>query len=171
MTLPDYDDSGRLPCASKPYATTLDEIRVRFVENATTAKAHRERLFRALEMHVELVRRKFGTGIRAWIDGGFVIDKDWPPKDIDVAYVMPVERYVEASRPEHASLWTLQAVSAQSPSLFTDRLQPMGGLIDAFPAIDDPSQTGYWHDKWSGVTDRNGERIEGERKGFVEVTL
>ena len=171
MTLPDYNAAGRLPYAAEPYSTTLDEVHSRFVESATTARAQRERLFRALELHVEQVRRRFGTGIRAWIDGGFVTDKDWPPKDIDVAYVMPVDRYIDASRPEHASLWTLQSVSALSPSLHTARLQPMGGMIDAFPAVDVPSQTDYWHDNWSGVTDRSGERIEGERKGFVEVRL
>jgi len=85
MTLPDFDDDGWLPPADDPYPTTLEEIHERFVENASCARAQRQRLFSALELHLDLVRRKLGRGIKAWIDGGFVTDKDWPPKDVDIA--------------------------------------------------------------------------------------
>ena len=121
---------------------------------------------------MDLVRRQFGAGTRAWIDGGFVTDKDWPPKDVDIAYVMANERYIEAVQSEHASLWTLLNVSAGQPRLaVVDRVQPMGGLVDAFPVVDAEALTKIWFDRWSTVKNRSGGILAGERKGFVEVTL
>src|SRR5262245_36215594 len=117
MTLPDYDDAGRLPFAEAPYETTLEELHDRFVVSAGRGKKQRERLYAALDLHLDLIRRKFGAGTRAWIDGGFVTEKDWPPKDVDIAYVMPTERYIEAVQPDNASLWTLLGVSAGQPKL------------------------------------------------------
>lgn len=172
MTLPDYTDEGRLPFADKPYVTTLDEVLERFVVNAAHAKKQRERLFAALDLHLDLVRRRFGTGTRAWINGGFVTDKDWPPKDVDIVYVMSNDRFIEAVQPENAPLWTLLGVSAGQPSLNAiERVQPMGGLVDAFPVPDAEASTGIWFDRWSSVKNKAGGIVVDERKGFVEVTL
>lgn len=172
MTLPDYNGAGRLPFAETPYGTTIEEIFERFVVNADHAKKQRERLYAALDLHLNLIRRKFGAGTRAWIDGGFVTNKDWPPKDIDVAYLMETDRYVEAVQPGNAALWTLLSVSAGQPRLaVVDRVQPMGGLIDAFPVVNAEATTKIWFDRWASVKNRAGGIVDGERKGFVEVTL
>jgi len=85
---------------------------------------------------------------------------------------MPTATFVEAARPENASLWTMLKVSAQQPMLIGERkVQPMGGLVDAFAVPNDEVRVQYWTDMWSGVTNRSGERVDGKRKGFVEVML
>ena len=49
------------------------------------------------------------------------------------------------------------------------RLQPVGGLVDAFLAL--PQSQMYWAALWSRLKGPDGRPEPGTRKGFVEVSV
>lgn len=170
MVLPALTVDGLLPAAAAPYLTDMNELRAVFVDGAPAFRDERARICSALELHLDLAREHVGPGTRAWIDGGFITHKTWAaPHDADVALVFqPAVRF--ATEPV-VPLLTLKNVSAVEPRLAIERLQPMGGLVDAFLVPDQPAHTAVWHDTWSSVKDANGDIVPGLRKGYVEVIL
>jgi hypothetical protein len=153
------------------HTATLTEVEAAFVTGAPF-ESERRVVFEALALYARLVWARFPDA-RLWINGGFVTHKTWAaPKDADVAVVVPGgSSYDFNVHPEDLSLWTLQSVkaSAHGFSLAAGRLQPMGGLIDAFfvpgdvqPALD------YWRSWWQRLS-VPGEMDRLDAKGFVEV--
>lgn len=170
MALPALTADGLLPAAASPYLTDMNELREIFVDRAPAFRDERARVFLALGLHLGLAREHVGAGTRAWIDGGFITHKRWAaPHDADVALVIsPTATFtLDAVLP----LLTLKDVSADEPRLGTARLQPMGGLVDAFLVPDQPAALASWHDTWSSVKDATGVIVPGRRKGYVEVIL
>ena len=133
----------------------------------------RAQIFSALSLYMRLLQELVATG-RLWLDGGFVTHKKWAPKDVDVALVVDdalINALTVAQQARLLQLLTLQNVHAASPSATARRLQPMGGLVDAFliPEGNDPMKQ-LFDATWSRVTDQTGVVVPGVRKGYVEVT-
>jgi hypothetical protein len=170
VVLPALTADGLLPAGPVPYPTDMSELRDLFVDRAPAFRDERARVYAALELHLDLARDHVGAGTRAWIDGGFITHKTWAaPHDADVALVIPPTATfsIDGVLP----LLTLKNVSADEPRLVTARLQPMGGLVDAFLVPDQPAHRASWHDTWSSVKDATGVIVPGRRKGYVEVIL
>ena len=165
---------GLLPAAQGPYVCTLDEVHEQFVTNAPH-RAVRERIFEALRLWIDLAEDVFGPG-RLWINGGFVTHKPHPPKDVDIAFLPHVPLAVDAAIKTGAAfqLLTVQDLlfSRPAPGGHLQRMQPVGGLVDAFLAdVRVPTDAEIWFDIWSSVKDLDGEMIVGARKGFLEVSV
>lgn len=162
LVLPAMTEEGRLPAGR--HQATFDDLRQRFVEEAPN-RARRELIFRALLVYADIVRSLLPEA-RLWINGGFVTHKPEAPKDIDVVIVSEAPATVTIE--QVAPLLTLQAVASERPKLEVERLQPVGGLIDAFFANATVRDLlDYWDGHWSKV---NGAP-DTERKGYVEVRL
>ncbi|MHC3004165.1 hypothetical protein OK17_18235 [Gordonia sp. GN26] len=135
----------------------------------------RERLFGAFRLYVDVVGYFFESA-RLWVDGGFVSLKTWAaPSDIDVVVVVPRLEYENVCSSPRLSdmvpLMTLQNVNSSEINNL-GRLQPMGGLVDAFIIPDTPVHVALWDATWSRVKDENGVLLDsGERKGYLEVTM
>ena len=111
-----------------------------------------------------------------WIDGGFLTHKDWEaPRDIDVVYLVPISEIKHATTPKGIPLWTQSNVSSVLGSdgltLAADCIKPGFGMIDAYVSPDNENLTLGWKKRWSSVKDANGNIIDGQHKGFVEVIL
>ena len=107
-----------------------------------------------------------------WIDGGFVTYKPTPPKDVDLVYLCRDVSHMAVMllSDSIAELITLGDVIFGFPfAAGVKRLQPVGGLVDAFLAL--PSAQMYWATQWSMIKGPDGKRVPGTRKGFVEVSL
>lgn len=162
MALPAMTAERLLPLGR--HRATLPELHLRFVVEAPQ-RARRQLIFDALAVYAELTWALL-PGARLWVDGGFVTHKQEPPNDVDVAIVLdptvalPVETTEEVVLP----LLTMQGVTyvKPAPGGYVERLQPFGGLIDGFLALDELDRQ-FWAGWWS--------RHEGseDRKGFVEV--
>lgn len=165
---PSLDARGRLPDGR--HSCSLEELRARFVEQAPKGIAQRQRIWRAFEVYVDLVRRRI-PGARLWVNGGFVTHKADPPSDIDVVIIVPAAWSPKSTQEQQdvKTLLTLQGADLGSAlSAAGARLRPMGGLVDGFLARDDDfPQLDYWDHQWSSV---NGAATTA-RKGYVEVTL
>lgn len=165
------------PCTVlAPHPATLKEVSDHFVDAAPHREVRAE-LFSALELYAGLVWSILPSA-RLWVDGGFASHKTWAaPGDIDVVIVASLNEASVLTSGELerlTALLTLQDVSAASPELTADRIQPMGGLIDGFIIVDDGAEAGrasmeYWFDLWSRVKGPNGPMDPSCRKGFVEV--
>ncbi|MGN7222381.1 DUF6932 family protein [Curtobacterium flaccumfaciens] len=167
------DDRGLLPPATHPYETTLDELHQRFVVEAPF-REQRQRVFDALSLYASLVWDSLPTA-RLRIDGGFITHKTWAaPKDADVVVVY--DRPTPSgglSAVVRAPLFTMSNLTAvvSDQSVTLDKAPVMGGLIDAYPApADKPAGLAYWDRLWSNVTGPGKTLLDGERKGYVEVT-
>ncbi|MFD3571577.1 DUF6932 family protein [Streptomyces sp. NPDC058667] len=169
--IPPLTPGGMLPVGRHP--ATLEEIHDVFVANAPN-RSHRERLYSALELYAGLVQDLLPRAT-LWVDGGFCTYKTKPPKDIDLALVASsrlTRHFDEEEWRRMSQLLTLQHLSAQAPPTLASRVQPMGGLIDAFLVEEeDPADIALWDYNWSLVKDDDGKIIEGERKGYLEVAL
>lgn len=169
MALPPWNGDGLLPPGA--HRADLPDIYDRFVVDAP-GRDDRELLFSALTTHLRLIRRIIPAGV-AWIDGSFATRREEPPEDVDVV-VHPddwtaVRSLSAVTRAHLHALLTLQNVSIAEPEdLWFSRLQPVGGLIDAYLCW--PGHEATWHDAWSRVTDAKGVVIEGQAKGYAEVT-
>ncbi|MBT9273618.1 hypothetical protein KMZ32_05960 [Phycicoccus sp. MAQZ13P-2] len=135
----------------------------------------RSRIFEALRLWIDLVEDTFGPG-RVWINGGFVTHKPDPPKDVDVAFLPSAPLDVDAAIKTGTAfqLLTVQDLlfSHPAPGGHLQRLQPVGGLVDAFLAdTRNPTDAQIWFDIWSSVKGPDGEIIGGVRKGFLEVII
>ncbi|MGU3650607.1 DUF6932 family protein [Mycolicibacterium sp. A43C] len=170
MSLPEWGDDNLLPAGRHP--GTLDDVYGRFVEDAPH-REHRERLFSALVLHSKLVSTYLPGGARIWIDGGFAMRKQAPPHDVDVC-VIPndwtnVDEWSDQQYTDILGLITLQNVIIEHPwPAMVERIQPVGALLDAFLVHENFMDD--WHETWSSVK-VDGVLIEGQVKGYVEVTL
>jgi hypothetical protein len=151
------------------HAATLDEIHESFVEHAPF-RERRELIFRALSLYIDLVSPKFSAS-RYWIDGGFVTHKKWEePEDADVLVVVPPEEHGKVISPEFLPFWTLMQTRPVQPSVYADKVHPMGGLIDGFIEPDNPTILRVWDLRWSSVRDEDHNVVPGVRKGYLEVS-
>lgn len=170
-----------IPSCAGPYATlpagrhkaTFAEIYERFVVQAPF-RERRELIFRAVELHADIVRTRF-TDARIWLDGGFTTHKTWAePEDADVVVVVPEVQYLEYTKAQDESLLpliTLRDVSATRPPSRTGKLHPMGGLMDVFVQPDADAPLAVWDTLWSSVKNQFGEVVPGVTKGYLEVEL
>ncbi|MEU6387020.1 hypothetical protein ABZ847_26070 [Streptomyces bauhiniae] len=169
--IPPLTPGGMLPVGRHP--ATLEEVRDTFVVRAPHA-GRRQRLYSALELYVELVRDLLPRAT-LWVDGGFCTHKPTPPKDIDLVLFASrrlVQHFDQEEWTRMNQLLTLQNLTAQSPPTLAGRIQPMGGLIDAFLAEEgNQADIDLWDHNWSLVKGDDGKIIEGERKGYLEVAL
>jgi hypothetical protein len=168
MALPAWNESGLLPPGA--HRADLPDIYDRFVLDAP-GRDHRELLFSALTTHLRLIQMIIPAGV-AWIDGSFATHREMPPEDVDVV-VHPNDWTAVRSLPAEArahlhALLTLRDVSIAEPEdLWFSRLQPVGGLIDAYLCW--PGHEATWHETWSRVTDAKGVVMNGRTKGYAEV--
>lgn len=165
MPLPPMTADGYLPAAAGPYFATIDEVRGIFVDAAPN-QARRERVFRALGIWMELVGELYGSG-RVWIDGGFVTHKADAPDDVDVAFLPDDrERATTAIASAHGlGLLTMQNLMCDIGSVI--RLQPVGGLVDAF-LVDAEDDLDVENAAWLFSQVKG---VKHARKGFVEVVI
>lgn len=93
---------------------------------------------------------------------------------MDIAYVpSDIDRANAALKDTDAwGLLTIQDVvyGHPEPGGHLQRLQPMGGMIDAF-IVDprSPKKLATWHNIWSSVKGPDGRIIPGMVKGYAEV--
>ncbi|MFL6137455.1 MAG: DUF6932 family protein [Frankiaceae bacterium] len=168
--LPDLTSDGLLPAGI--HRATLEELRETFVDKAPYADERRV-IFTGLELYLQVLRALVPRGV-LWVDGGFVTHKDWAaPHDVDLALLIDRSLVADFSPEDWArlsQLLTLQGVTSEQPYVVTPRVQPMGGLIDAFVVeVTDVAGRRLWEEIWSQVTDQRKEVVQGKRKGFVEV--
>lgn len=169
MPIPPLTADGLLPASDAPFPATMDEVRAAFVVGQP-CELHREQLFSALRLHAAQMRT-LGFD-RVWVDGGFVTRKQSPPKDIDLVYPAASTEHLRLAlaTPGIEALLTQRDVIIGRPmSVASARVQPMGGLVDAF--LCSPAKYDYWLDMWSRVKRPNGTTDYSERKGFLEVAL
>lgn len=164
--IPQLTTAGLLP--NGRHLTDLPEIEDIFVTRAPNARV-RKRIFRAFQLYVDILEEILPTGT-LWVDGGFCTYKPDPPNDIDLVIVAEPSLLTGQAVLDLASLLTLQSVSSYMPSLQAGRLQPMGGLIDAFlMRRGAAAEEQYWDGVWSSVKGPNGKPIMGATKGYLEV--
>ncbi len=152
------DGRGMLP--PKRHRATEDEIRALFVDAAPFPK-ERALLWDAFLVY-RSIARDLMPSVKFWIDGGFVTHKTWAaPKDIDVVMI--------ADETEFLGVYTQLEPLLTVPD-GPVRFQPMGGKIDGFVALSGhPEDVPYWAWQWSRVRDSDGNTVEDQRKGYVEV--
>jgi hypothetical protein len=171
MPLPEVNAQGFLDPAPQPYLGSLDDLHQRFVVESPNHNEERRKVFAALRLHLELLS-DIGGSAKVWVDGGFITHKAAAPNDVDVVYLCRDEQHMGQMLRSNRiwGLLTLQQVIFGSPVAGgLPRLQPVGGLVDAFLAL--PASYMYWAGLWSSVKGPDGRRAPGVRKGFVEVTL
>lgn len=175
MAIPSVDPTtGLLPAAAGAYSASFQEIEQQFVVQAPNS-VERADIFAALCVWATRVRATFGSG-RIWIDGGFVTHKAPPPHDVDVVFIPddPDRVNDELLLAQGYELLTLQQLFFLHPGTggTLERLQPVGGLVDAF--IADPRRADalqYWHALWSAVKLIDGSISQDQTKGYLEVIL
>ncbi|MFJ8697548.1 DUF6932 family protein [Streptomyces roseolilacinus] len=169
--IPPLTPGGMLPVGRHP--ATLEEIHDVFVVQAPHT-THRQRLYSALELYVALVRDLLPRAT-LWVDGGFCTHKAAPPADIDLVLFASrrlVQHFDQERWTRMNQLITLQNLTAMAPHTVERRIQPMGGLIDAFLAEEgNADDVALWDYNWSLVKDADGKIVDGERKGYLEVEL
>jgi len=171
--LPAMDHRGLLPPATDPYPATLEELHQRFVVEAPF-REQRQRVFDALSLYASLVWEALPTA-RLRIDGGFVTHKPWAaPEDADIVVVYdrptPPGGLDKAVRRPLFTMKDVVSVIAGRPANL-DKVAVMGGLIDAYPVpADKHAVLAYWDRMWANVTGPGKTLLDGERKGYVEVT-
>ncbi|WP_404814184.1 DUF6932 family protein [Kitasatospora fiedleri] len=133
----------------------------------------RKRIFDAFALYFTLVQDLIGRGT-LWVNGGFCTHKEEPPKDIDLVIIAnpeDIQHFGQAEEERLVQLLTLQGVNVGMPQAFSPRVQPMGGLIDAFFILsEDFDAVKMWDTLWSSVKGADGNIIEGATKGYLEVS-
>jgi hypothetical protein len=166
MTLPALEGPiGLLPPGR--HTTTLDEIEQQFVAEAPFA-AERALVFAAFRVWVAQMAAML-PGTRYWVNGGFVTHKPWAaPSDIDVVILVRAAD-VNALPSHHQDLFSASFTAADAGGR---RVQPMGGLVDAYFGLrDEPDRATYWHEFWGKVKLEDGTESATDRKGYVEVIV
>src|SRR5262245_24712839 len=128
MPIPRPNTRGFLDPSTDPYPATLPELQERFVSESPSHKPARQRIFRALEVHLELLF-EVGGPAKVWIDGGFVTYKNDAPKDVDLVYLCRDQAHMGAMlRSDRlVTLLTLGDVIFGFPfAAGAKRLQPVG---------------------------------------------
>lgn len=165
VLIPQLDSNGLLP--EGRHAADLDEIEIVFVHSAPHATV-RARIFSAFKLYMDLVKDVVPTGAM-WVNGGFCTHKSTPPNDVDIALAVDPVVAQSVDMAKMVPLVTLQGVVIQGVS--AGRIQPMGGLVDAFIFTKgDPAQEDYWDALWSTVKGSDGKPVLGVKKGYLEVT-
>jgi hypothetical protein len=147
------------------HAATLREVEDLFVSNAPFS-SERSRIFAALSLYIDQVRKVLPNATVLWVNGGFVTHKPWaPPEDVDV--VLPVVAASVNALEEQA---IKQLFSYFLPN--GNKVQPMAGLVDGF-VFDQtsPDQHAYWNGLWSRVLDSAKAQVPGAVKGYLEVAI
>lgn len=185
MALPVNPATGLLAAGRHP--ATWTELEAVFVAGAPHTAERRE-VYQALRLWAGAAWKLFSSAV-LWIDGGFVTHKTTAPFDADVVLVVaPAElaNVIGAVQAEEAAFSAAVLSGAQLPKCPTSvrfwglltlqdvtsnmgvsvpRVQPFGGLVDAFIAdASRPVDLAGWDDLWSQVP---GD--PSARKGFVEV--
>ncbi|MGU3652516.1 DUF6932 family protein [Mycolicibacterium sp. A43C] len=171
MPIPRPNTQGFLDPSALPYKGTLDELHQRFVAESPTHNDERARIFSALVVHLELLE-DVGGPASVWVDGGFITYKEAAPHDVDLVYLCRDEHHMGTMlrSPDVFTLLTMADVIIGFPvEVGLQRLQPVGGLVDAFLTI--PEGQMYWAAQWAKIKGPDGNRVPGTRKGFVEVSL
>ncbi|MGV8882560.1 MAG: DUF6932 family protein [Rhodoglobus sp.] len=155
---------GLLPQGRHP--ATLEEIEALFV-TAAPFPEQRALIFSAFTTWVTLVEQVLPVS-RYWIDGGFTTHKTWAaPSDVDVT-ILCQEKDLDALGPaeqDRLGLLLTTPADGQRP-----RIQPMGGLVDAFVTTRGASGNApYWNQQWSKVRGADGKELVNLSKGFLEV--
>lgn len=163
-------ESGSVILPAGLHPATLDDVRERFVDDAPeTTRTHRDRIFRALTVHVELASQIVpDEPLTLWINGGFTTHKEATPEDVDIIYFTSPTGVELLSHKSSAPLWTLNTVNAvhEQERLFIEKLQPMGNLIDSYVAVDTPIMRQTWLRRWE-----SSRGLDSKNKGIVEVTI
>ena len=145
------------------HSATLDEIEVRFVQEAPFERRRRD-IYAAFRLWHGMVSTIL-PGARFWVDGGFVTHKSWAaPSDVDVTVLVKPDDLDGLSEEHQQRLESL--LTKPGPS----RVQPMSGMVDSFIcARGDVDRTLYWREHWSSVVGEERALIPGAEKGFLEV--
>jgi hypothetical protein len=172
MALPPLDADLRLPPGR--HAASLAEVESLFVVAAPN-QPRRRHLWTAMQLHMREMLDTFGPAV-VWIDGGFVTHKKEAPEDVDLVYVVPgaeLDRAFQRDSRKVLELLTLKDLIIGDPGpLGLQRLQPVGGLVDAFVvAAELPQGLAYWDWAWSLVKASDGSIVPGAQKGYLEVSL
>lgn len=167
LALPAWTDAGLLPPGI--HRTELSGIRERFVLDAPH-RPRRELLFEALALHLKLFQAIVPAGL-AWIDGSFCRCGPEPPKDVDIV-IRPTDWDALRTAPVEVrakmfGLITLQDARATTPPFEISRLQPVGGVIDAY--VCQPGKEAFWQGEWARVLDERRNVVSGSLKGYAEV--
>lgn len=162
--------SGSVILSAGLHPATLGDVHKKFVEQAPEmTRPQRDRIYRALSVHVELASRVvIDEPLTLWINGGFATHKSQDPKDVDIVYFTSAAGVQLLSHKSSAPLWTLNTVKAvlDQDRLVIDKLQPMGNLIDSYVSVDTPAMRQVWMRRW-----QSSRGLDSEPKGFVEVKI
>lgn len=152
------DSSGRL--APGRHNCTIDELHHIFVAQAPHNN-ERTVIIEAF-MGWRVAIKKLIPNHTLWVDGSFTMYNSTPPNDIDVVIMAKSSEVNSLAPSQKAELTGLLTSSDPSNG---DKVQPMGGLVDAFISFRDrPDDTKYWYDLW--------QKVKGEPnaiKGFLVV--
>ena len=163
-------ETGSLILPSGSHPGTLADVRARFVDEAPrVTRPHRDRIFRALTVHVELATQVvIDEPLTLWINGGVTTHKAESPEDVDIVYFTSPAGVDLLSHKSSSPLWTLNTVSAvhDQDRVVLEKLQPMGGLIDSYVSVDSPIMRNVWYRQW-----QSSNRLDLKGKGFVEVKI
>lgn len=167
MALPPWNQAGLLPPGT--HAASMPDLYERFVLDAPE-RPRRELLYAALDLHLRLVQTIIPAG-KVWIDGSFCTRAQQPPDDVDVV-IHPADWNALQGVPAEAkarlyALLTLQDVAARVPPVDLSRLQPVGGVLDAYLCY--PGHEAVWDGQWSRVLGADGSVVDGAKKGYAEV--
>lgn len=109
--------------------------RSRTCSSTTPNPIERQLIFGALCHWLSVAHQAFGPGL-VWVNGGFVTHKAAPPHDVDLVFIPDDLDTARKSLVggEGYSLLTVQDMffSIPEPGGHLVRLQPFGGLVDAF---------------------------------------
>ncbi|RPA64891.1 hypothetical protein EF294_07350 [Gordonia oryzae] len=165
-----FTREGELSPSPDPYKLTDTELYEVFVEQAPHSTVRR-RLHTALRLHLDILCDIAGSG-PVLIGGGFISHKPTPPTDVDLVYLCRDSEHLESvlTHPDALQLLTLQKGYVLHPAMFGfDRLQPVGGKVDAFLAT--PGRYAYWRGLWSTIKGTGQNGIPKQDRGYVEVMV
>lgn len=176
MPIPPLDQrTGRLPFRGEdaPYGATLKEVQHRFVSTQPHESARRRAtIWRAFRLWHSLALTEF-PGATYWLSGSFLTDRT-RPSDLDVILLVDETHVRRSLFPVTSTgarvLLTHRDLEAEQPTGWTERLQPMGGLIDGFycPTYSQDAVS-YWQGAWSTEYDKQTRTPTGVRMGYLEV--
>lgn len=151
-----------------PYVCSMSEV-----EDVFLFSDRRKTLWQVFRLWRDQCQAAFGE-CRFLVNGSFVTSKP-DPHDIDVAFLVNQDEY-NSSPPEIN--FTLITNPFPISSTIKVRIQPFGGMLDAFPIVCDDvehatfalSSLRSWDDLWSRVNkDKHYLKTGAVRKGYLEV--